>query len=83
MEIYGYFGIFIVNILIGFFLGQIKSNPQILDGIQDKIKDKFKIKTQVGIANRPTAEELRKRGTVDEKGDQAMEATLERTLHKP
>ena len=83
MEVYGYFGIFIVNILIGFFLGSIKSNPQTLEDIQSKLKDNFKNKPKVGVINRPSAEDLRKRGTIDEKGDKAMEETLERTLPKP
>ena len=63
---------FLIVALIFFFLGRYTLSTQDIE-VAKKI---FKKKSELGAVKRPTAEQLRKKGTLEEQGDKAMEETL-------
>ena len=78
MEIFIYFIIFTLNLLLGFVLGYTKAKPETFQEVKQKI-----IKTEkpkLGVVKRPTAEQIRKRGTKEEETEAAMEETLDKVL---
>jgi len=64
--------------LIFFFLGRYTATNRDIE----KAKDIFKrsIKDRVGAIKRPTAEAIRKRGTVLEETEEAMEETFDKII---
>lgn len=65
---------FLIVSLIFFFLGRYSLSTTDVDKFK-RFVNKFK-KDRIGVVRRPTAEQLRKRGTIEEEGDEAMSETL-------
>jgi len=65
---------FLTVSLIFFFLGRYSLSPTDVEKVKKFVKS-FK-KDRVGPVRRPTAEQLRKRGTIAEETDEAMSETL-------
>lgn len=80
MEIFLYFSVFSLNLLLGFILGYTKAKPELIEKTIKRITDKKASNATLGTVKRPTAEQLRERGTVEAEGKQAMEDTLDGIL---
>jgi len=63
---------FLLIALIFFFLGRYTLSTQDIEVVKKALKKKQKL----GVVKRPSAEKLRKRGTLEEQAEKAMEETL-------
>ena len=66
------------TLLIGFAFGYL-ANKESVERAYKATRQKIG-RQAVGIVKRPSAERLRKRGTLEEETEQAMEETLEKIL---
>jgi len=67
-----------LTLLIGFAFGYL-ANKESVEKAYKETRQKLS-KQEVGIVNRPSAERLRKRGTLEEETEKAMTETLEKVL---
>lgn len=68
----------VLTFTMGFVLGALYRNPENQREIKKRIR-KLR-KKDLGAIDRPTAESIKMRGTVEEKTEKAMEDTLEEIL---
>lgn len=69
----------IITFFLGYGLAVFHYEPDKFKSSIEKAKKKAK---KLGVIKRPTAEDIRKRGTVEEAGEQAMEDTFEQIIPK-
>ena len=73
-----YFITYTLTLILGFVFGYLASKESV-DKVYKATKQKISHQ-EVGIVKRPSAERLRKRGTLEEETEKAMEETLEKIL---
>ncbi len=69
----------IITFFLGYGLATFHHNPDTFKTSVNKIKRKIK-KVELGTIKRPTAEDIRKRGTPEEETEDAMSDTLKEIL---
>lgn len=79
MEIFIYFITYTITLLLGFALGYFKFHEEHGTLNVNKVKQFFK-KTAIGAVKRPTAETIKKRGTIQEETEKVMEETFDQLL---
>ena len=80
IEILLYFSTYILALLIGVFIGSLLDKGKVNDYKKPLKKEVVEESADAGVIKRPTAEELRKRNTIEGETEAVMEETLDKLL---
>ena len=76
------FIITVISFSLGFFLSLLLDKNDKFESVVEKVSTLKSEPPKVGLIDRPTAEEVRKRGTIEEETEEAMASELRKIFKK-